>query len=193
MSKSEKSNKAEVTTIGGISSFKCSSCALVVKFDSSRSKSEHVCNKQSEQNLDRPRKRLRGAPPYRYGNEELIGVLPRKKFVKKPVLVIETKPVVSGMPDRETWLKKEVLNKVYDKTAMWCRYCGSEQTSGFGRGPWGSKKLCTIHYVQWQKKKTLDLSKYVEEPTEPINRLENTEYDYLKRMQARAPKSPEQN
>ena len=43
-------------------------------------------------------------------------------------------------------------------------------------------------YVQWFKKKALDLSKYPEEPTEPINRMENTEYDYMKRMQLKVKK-----
>jgi hypothetical protein len=42
--------------------------------------------------------------------------------------------------------------------------------------------------VQWFKKKSLDLSSYGEEPVEPINRMENTEFDYVKRMQAKTVK-----
>ena len=85
----------------------------------------------------------------------------------------------------EAWLQRDVIPKVYDPKDIWCRYCGCVTASGFSRGPWGSRKLCTIHYVQWQTKKTLDLSKWKKEPLEPINRMENTEYDYLKRMQAK--------
>jgi hypothetical protein len=41
----------------------------------------------------------------------------------------------------------------------WCRYCGARIASGFNRGPWGSRMLCTPHYVKW-KDKSLNLSSY---------------------------------
>lgn len=33
--------------------------------------------------------------------------------------------------------------------------------SGFMKGPWGPKTLCVVHYVDWFRKKVLDLSAYV--------------------------------
>lgn len=50
----------------------------------------------------------------------------------------------------------------------WCRYCGARYSSGWNRGPWGPRKLCTAHYVEWNQKGTLSLDEYPEEPTEPI-------------------------
>eukprot|EP00941_MAST-03F_sp_MAST-3F-sp1_P002345 g2345.t1 len=63
---------------------------------------------------------------------------------------------------------------------LWCRYCGARESSGWSRGPWGSKTLCVVHYVAWWQKKRLNLSKYKELPTEPINPDANTEPKYRK-------------
>ena len=73
---------------------------------------------------------------------------------------------------------ENIKNKNFENIEIWCRYCGAEIASGFCKGPWGSKTLCTIHYVQWAQKKSLDLSKWKDElPLEPIAREENTEFD----------------
>lgn len=61
----------------------------------------------------------------------------------------------------------------------WCRYCGARAASSYNRGPWGKKKLCTTHYVQWCQKGSLDLSAYQDEPTLPIDPSQNTERKYL--------------
>lgn len=42
--------------------------------------------------------------------------------------------------------------------------------------------MCTVHYVQWNAKKSIDLSSYVEEPSEPINISANSEEEYMERM-----------
>lgn len=61
--------------------------------------------------------------------------------------------------------------------------------SGFMKGPWGPKTLCVVHYVDWFRKKVLDLSAYVkmsigaylqpELPKTPINIEANTEPKYM--------------
>ena len=64
----------------------------------------------------------------------------------------------------------------------WCRYCGATKSSHFNRGPWGRRMLCTPHYVKWWQKKSLDLSKYPNEPTQAINPAANTEKKYVQFM-----------
>jgi hypothetical protein len=51
----------------------------------------------------------------------------------------------------------------------WCRYCGARVHSNFTKGPWGPKTLCTVHYLDWSKKRTLNLSEHKERPLRPIN------------------------
>ena len=60
----------------------------------------------------------------------------------------------------------------------WCRYCGSRDTSGWSRGPWGSRLLCIVHYVAWWQKKKLDLSPWPDLPKRPIAPEKNTEFKY---------------
>lgn len=67
----------------------------------------------------------------------------------------------------------------------WCRYCGAKSTSQWRRGPWGKNTLCNPHYVQVYQKNNLDLSGWVEMPTEPINSKENTQCVYETRMKKR--------
>lgn len=64
----------------------------------------------------------------------------------------------------------------------WCRYCGARYSSNFTKGPWGSRTLCTIHYIEWNQKKKLNLSSYKNLPMKPINVKENTELTYLNNM-----------
>ena len=56
---------------------------------------------------------------------------------------------------------------------MWCRYCGTCQTSRWRPSPWGPKKLCNAHWKQWEMQK-LHFPK--EEPDVPLAPLENNEY-----------------
>ena len=42
----------------------------------------------------------------------------------------------------------------------WCRYCGARVASAFNRGPWGSRMLCTTHYVHWFTKKSLTFAEH---------------------------------
>ena len=46
----------------------------------------------------------------------------------------------------------------------------------------GSRTLCTIHYIDWNQKKVLNLSTYKELPTTPIKLEANTELNYLQKM-----------
>ncbi|KAM3144240.1 hypothetical protein pb186bvf_003702 [Paramecium bursaria] len=69
----------------------------------------------------------------------------------------------------------------------WCRYCGARFASNFTKGPWGSRTLCTIHYINWGQKKTLDLSEYPDLPMSPISRDDPTELQFLQRQKARDP------
>jgi len=64
----------------------------------------------------------------------------------------------------------------------WCRYCGARYSSNFTKGPWGSRTLCTIHYIDWNQKKVLDLKPYKDLPTRPIKPEANTELGYLQKM-----------
>ncbi|CAD8164733.1 unnamed protein product [Paramecium pentaurelia] len=72
-------------------------------------------------------------------------------------------------------------------TNDWCRYCGARFASNFTKGPWGSRTLCTIHYINWGQKKQLDLSEYIELPKNPINRDDQTELQFLQRQKAKDP------
>ena len=45
--------------------------------------------------------------------------------------------------------------------------------------------MCTIHYIQWNLKKTLNLRKWKKLPTKPINLAANTENGYLTRIKKR--------
>ena len=61
----------------------------------------------------------------------------------------------------------------------WCKYCGARDTSGWNTGPWGSRTLCVVHYVQWRQKKTLDLEEWKDTmPVRPIAPEKNTEWKY---------------
>ena len=48
---------------------------------------------------------------------------------------------------------------------MWCRVCGSKETSRWRPSPWGTKKLCNAHWNQWTAKK-IQLPPV--EPTKPM-------------------------
>ncbi len=49
----------------------------------------------------------------------------------------------------------------------------------------GSRTLCTIHYIDWNQKKNLNLSSYKELPKRPINLEQNTELNFLQRVSLR--------
>jgi len=119
----------------GSKSFTCSTCQVKVKLDANRSPSEHTCETKPEIRL---RKRLRGPPPYQYSNEEAAVALPpiKKRGKKAAFVSLHEKKAVDA--EKEAWLQREVLNKVYDPKDIWCRYCGCVQASGFSRGPWVS-------------------------------------------------------
>jgi len=74
----------------------------------------------------------------------------------------------------------------YDRD--WCRYCGARYSSNFTKGPWGSRTLCTIHYIDWNQKKTLNLGSNKELPKRPIKLDANTELGYLQKMLAKTDK-----
>ena len=63
----------------------------------------------------------------------------------------------------------------------WCRYCGARWSREYGPSPWGPFKLCMRHYGKW-KRGRLDLSKWKQEPTEPINAEDNNDEMCLFRM-----------
>jgi hypothetical protein len=46
----------------------------------------------------------------------------------------------------------------------------------------GSRTLCTIHYIDWNQKKTLNLSNHKDLPKRPIKPEVNTELSYLQKM-----------
>ena len=75
----------------------------------------------------------------------------------------------------------------------WCRYCGARYSSNFTKGPWGPRTLCTIHYIEWNQKKKLNLNLYKvlsfikNLPLKPINSSENTEINYLNNMKSKNP------
>ncbi|KAK8813261.1 hypothetical protein WA158_002853 [Blastocystis sp. Blastoise] len=70
----------------------------------------------------------------------------------------------------------------WDPNGEWCRYCGAKKASGWYKGPWGPKTLCTVHYVQWKQRKTLSLDKCNVNTDKPINIAANSESGYLERM-----------
>ena len=60
-----------------------------------------------------------------------------------------------------------------------CSYCGARDTSGWNVGPWGSRTLCIVHYVQWRQNNTLNLDEWSQTtPTRPIAPEYNTEWKY---------------
>ena len=133
---------------------------------------------------------------------KLCPVPRKKKLAKKNASVKKKKAVkkaVSSSSEDERPAKRKVVTSqkayldrvkveilpqdVYDKLVAedlpWCRYCGATDTSGWSRGPWGSKKLCIPHYVAWWQKKTLDLSQWEDdEPTYPVHPEENTMFKF---------------
>ena len=48
------------------------------------------------------------------------------------------------------------------------------------------RTLCTIHYIEWHKNKSLELSPYPELPKRPINTNANTELSYLTKMKLKS-------
>jgi chromodomain-helicase-DNA-binding protein 7 len=73
----------------------------------------------------------------------------------------------------------------------WCRYCGARYSSNFTKGPWGSRTLCTIHYIDWNQKKVLNLTAYKDCPRRPIKVDANTELSYLQKMVVKNDKDKE--
>jgi len=73
----------------------------------------------------------------------------------------------------------------------WCRYCGARYSSNFTKGPWGSRTLCTIHYIDWNQKKVLNLTSYKDCPRRPIKVEANTELGYLQKMVVKNDKDKE--
>ena len=67
----------------------------------------------------------------------------------------------------------------------WCRYCGARVASAFNRGPWGSRMLCTTHYVHWFTKKSLTFKEHPVAPTRPINPDANTEFRWKAYLEAK--------
>jgi hypothetical protein len=124
---------------GGIKSFKCRTCGMMIKMDAQLDESEHKCTKVKLTVPVRPRMRLRGLPPYQYLNEEgtvVVKAAQRRTAIKKPGTAGDNKP--KNDPERDAWLRDHVMGKVYDKDEVWCRYCGCQIASGFSRGPWVS-------------------------------------------------------
>eukprot|EP01015_Nassula_variabilis_P036593 TRINITY_DN9480_c0_g1_i4.p2 TRINITY_DN9480_c0_g1~~TRINITY_DN9480_c0_g1_i4.p2 ORF type:complete len:228 (-),score=32.12 TRINITY_DN9480_c0_g1_i4:111-794(-) len=66
------------------------------------------------------------------------------------------------------------------------RYCGARFSSNFTKGPWGPRTLCTIHYIDWNQKKKLNLDEYKEMPQKPIDLTANTELNYLGNMKSKS-------
>jgi hypothetical protein len=94
-------------------------------------------------------------------------------------------------PKKEQFLLERRF-KQYDPSQYgWCRYCGSEATSSWGSSPWGPRKLCQTCYLAWKKNKTLTFPAHIKnkEPSSPINRAVNSEYDYLARMEKKRKKA----
>jgi len=73
----------------------------------------------------------------------------------------------------------------------WCRYCGARYSSNFTKGPWGSRTLCTIHYIDWNQKKVLNLTSFKDIPKKPIKVEVNTELSYLQKMVSKNDKDKE--
>eukprot|EP00736_Rhodelphis_marinus_P008023 Rmarinus@m.21363 len=65
-------------------------------------------------------------------------------------------------------------------SGRWCRYCGARSSSSWRPSPWGSFKLCTVHYNDWSIRKRLALP--AEEPAKPIAPGKCTEKAYLYRV-----------
>jgi hypothetical protein len=124
--------------IKGIQQFTCPNCLIVVKLDLERKPSEHQCEDMNDLKF-LPRKRIRGFPPYQYPNESAVRVH-KTRGGGGAGRKTGTSSQFDEKHDqeREAWLQREIVNKVYDKDALWCRYCGCEQASGFSRGPWVS-------------------------------------------------------
>lgn len=61
----------------------------------------------------------------------------------------------------------------------WCRYCGTRYSSNFTKGPWGSKTLCTVHYINWNSGKILKNGDFKTLPTTPINPDSEQELKYV--------------
>ncbi len=74
----------------------------------------------------------------------------------------------------------------------WCRYCGAREASAFNRGPWGSRMLCTTHYVHWFTKKSLSFADYPIAPTQPINPAVNTEFKWKAYLEAKDKREEDQ-
>ncbi len=92
--------------------------------------------------------------------EEVRKIAPRQPKEKIATLTYED----LGLPPI-----KDFDYKGYDKVNIffiqdWCRYCGSRYSSNFTQGPWGSKTLCTVHYISWKQSRNLDLSGYPDRP-----------------------------
>ena len=117
-------------------SFHCESCKLNVKFEAPFTAKDHKCETIRK---IRPNKRLRGNPPYRFPDEISV---PRRRYKKLSSSLEKNKLD----PERAAWLQNEVFSKIYRPEAIWCRYCGCEKASGFGRGPWVS---ISIKFVTW--------------------------------------------
>ena len=43
----------------------------------------------------------------------------------------------------------------------------------------GPRTLCTVHYIEWMQKKSLNLSSYKEKPKKPVNLKENRELSFI--------------
>lgn len=70
----------------------------------------------------------------------------------------------------------------------WCRYCGARFSSNFTQGPWGPKTLCTVHYINWKKKKSLSLEDHMnEKPITPINPRDDQELRYITNLKSKDP------
>lgn len=52
----------------------------------------------------------------------------------------------------------------------------------------GSRTLCTIHYIDWNQKKSLNLTNSKDLPKRPIKPEANTELGYLQKMLAKTDK-----
>ena len=107
-------------------------------------------------------------------------------------MTLPTPPVYTNVHTETPSYNENVMTTYIDPSfyetyeGNWCRYCGSRASSGWNKGPWGTRTLCVVHYVKWHTKKTLTLTQWSNDiPTSPIAPGENTEFKYLAKMKLR--------
>jgi len=131
---------------------------------------------------------------FKIGDEVVANDLPaaissklkRKLDLGEPIKIRRQEREKLTYADLQIETPEEFDYENYDRD--WCRYCGARYSSNFTKGPWGSRTLCTIHYIDWNQKKTLNLTSQKDLPKRPVNALANTELSYLQKMLAKTDK-----